>query len=180
MAKSLSKINEDTTINLFVKNTRNKFKIYYLEDKKEDTLNSLNRLVESLFVDYEASFARIYLSGKDSSFYTKNDEFGIIHMRADITHQEILPVVNVEGVVIKYKSIEAEKIYNIQTKAISLFIEKQLYQKITKIFPGILFEKEKEALNINSYDHYYLQDQVINRFSPISRTLFDYIVEINL
>jgi hypothetical protein len=145
-------------------------KIYY-----SDSIPSLIPLADALFRHYEKDFAPIYYSGKDSSYFSKEDQWGNTQMRPVVANEYLVDVYDANG------SVQSERAvpYSMNPKAISLYFDKVPATSPKRlVYPGIYMTVFSSSAILLGEMDFYLSYRVVKRFSQTSQTLFDYLTQI--
>jgi hypothetical protein len=170
----------DSVINIKINNRDSKLHLFYLTNNS-DTFPVLNSLVDYLMKVYEKDFATVHYSGKDSSYYDRQDQFG----NSKIKPVSINEFAKINEYMVEFKDENGNATrqktlpYFTHLDAISLLFDKQAAsQNLRKIYPGAY----KPVITSTGLDlgnsNYFLSPSTLKRFSITSQFLIDYLTQI--
>jgi hypothetical protein len=171
----------DSTINIKINNRDSKLHLFNLGATYSDSFPALNPLVDYLMKVYEKDFASVHYSGKDSSYYFKQDQFG----NSKIKPVSINEYAKINEYMVEFKDENGNAArqktlpYFTRLVAISLLFDKQAAsQNLRTIYPGAY----KPVITSTGIDlgnsPFFLLPSSVKRFSLTSQTLIDYLTQI--
>ncbi len=170
----------DSTINIKINDRDSKLHLFDISNNS-DTFPALNYLVEYLMKVYEKDFASVAYSGKDSSYYDRQDNFG----NSKIKPVSINEYAKISEYMVEFKDENGNSYrqktlpYFTRLVAISLLFDKQAAsQNFRTIYPGAY----KPVITSTGIDlgnsPFFLSPSSLKRFSLTSQILIDYLTQI--
>ena len=170
----------DSIIDIKINDKDSKLHLFELSNNS-DTFPELNYLVEYLMKVYEKDFASVHYSGKDSTYYDRQDKYG----NSKIKPVSINEFAKINEYLVEFKDENGNAIrqktlpYFTHLDAISLLFDKQAAsQNLRKIYPGAYKPViTSTGLNLGN-SNYFLSPSTLKRFSITSQILIDYLTQI--
>ena len=170
----------DSIINIKINDRDSKLHLFDLTNNS-DTFPALNSFVEYLMKVYEKDFATVHYSGKDSSYYDRQDQFG----NSKIKPISINEFAKINEYMVEFKdengNANRQKTlpYFTHLDAISLLFDKQAAsQNLRTIYPGA-YKPVITSTGVNlGNSNFFLSPSTLKRFSKTSQTLIDYLIQI--